>query len=510
MTQSPSPSPSAGGWNGRAVMVEQGGEGEVEGSARVAATMVAVAVAAKAAAAAADAAAAVAESYMDSTRLHSGQSPLSPEDMRTGQLSRQIGAGPSAAAAAQSGGEVGGVGGGFGSGRGGSSSSSSSSAGGGSGASRCNTISLAPRVNKEVRTGILRQGTLAAETFSQRRGEVRRSSLGLFLPARPLFLLVVAFLLYGHGTKADKRRLLDFTPNLDLLPQLRHGGYPKFLPEDNEFSIFGSSCGTRSVSPHSRKASTRIVGGNPAPYGAYPWTVRLEKSVSSGRPTGHSFKHHCGGTIVSERHIITAAHCLESERPQQLRAKIGDDKLHETEAFEQIFEVEKWRIHPNYKNGGIYTDDIAVIKIAPKQGSGIKFNSHVRAACLPSSSTQYVEGTYCSVTGWGSMDPDNIYNTSDSLQAIRVPLVSDKVCQDNEVHGPKRLTPGMVCAGHMDGRSDACIGDSGGPLICEIDGLQTLMGLVSWGEGCATRNKPGVYSKVRYFLPFLESCLNEL
>nr|XP_027212128.1 serine protease 30-like [Penaeus vannamei] len=87
-------------------------------------------------------------------------------------------------------------------------------------------------------------------------------------------------------------------------------------------------------------------------------------------------------------------------------------------------------------------------------------------------------------------------------------LIEDGLCRD--LYGSQTYTDGMVCAGYMQGKIDACNGDSGGPLACEIDGRYTLLGLVSWGKSCGKAQRPGIYTNVKHYLDWIMTAMEDL
>ncbi|KAF5921173.1 hypothetical protein HPG69_018573 [Diceros bicornis minor] len=154
----------------------------------------------------------------------------------------------------------------------------------------------------------------------------------------------------------------------------------------------------------------------------------------------------------------------------------------------------------------------------------------VGAVCLPTKEQDFPRGSQCWVSGWGHTDPSHsesapwalgakgrgallcvppspylppTAHSSDTLQDMVVPLLSTQLCNSSCVYSGA-LTPRMLCAGYLDGRADACQGDSGGPLVCEDGDTWRLVGVVSWGHGCAEPNHPGVYAKVSEFLDWIQ------
>lgn len=115
-------------------------------------------------------------------------------------------------------------------------------------------------------------------------------------------------------------------------------------------------------------------------------------------------------------------------------------------------------------------------------------------------------GTWCEVSGWGAYDPLKNDVLSSTLKAAAVPVLSLDTCRKSDVYGKadQHILDSMLCAGHLRGGVDSCGGDSGGPLVCEKDGRLKLSGIVSWGQGCARKNRPGVYTRVSSFLPWIK------
>ncbi|XP_016374771.1 trypsin-like [Sinocyclocheilus rhinocerous] len=146
---------------------------------------------------------------------------------------------------------------------------------------------------------------------------------------------------------------------------------------------------------------------------------------------------------------------------------------------------EKIIYHSRYRPKGL-DNDIALMKLVHP----LSFNGFVEPICLPNFGEEFEDGKMCWISGWGATDDGG--EGSVSLLSARVPLISAKACSQPEVY-QGYISPGMICAGYLDGGTDSCQGDSGGPLACEDSFTWKLVGATSWGQGCAEKNKPGVY-----------------
>ncbi|AXB44222.1 S1 family peptidase [Amycolatopsis albispora] len=215
-----------------------------------------------------------------------------------------------------------------------------------------------------------------------------------------------------------------------------------------------------------------IVGGTEASIADHPYAVYLTDR------DGHQF---CGGVLISRTGVLTAAHCAQAMKRQQLRVVAGRQDQRTSAGV--VSEVEKVWVSPQFKDPTT-GNDVAVLTLEEEMP--------YRPAKLPDASDAelYREGTKARVLGWGRTSDGG--PRSDYLRGALVPVVSDEGCKASFSSYDKST---MLCAGYPDGGVDACQGDSGGPLLVG----DTVIGIVSWGEGCARPDRPGVYARVAAF-----------
>lgn len=241
----------------------------------------------------------------------------------------------------------------------------------------------------------------------------------------------------------------------------------------------------------------KVAGGQTASPGSQPWT-------SSIRVKGNTRSFHwCGAIFVAEFYFLTAAHCVEDYPKDVYTVRVGDWDQDVEDIDEQEFSIQSVHFHPEFNVGAYLNNDIAVIRIKPVNGKGVKVTSRVKPACLPTLSTSYKPGMECTISGWGSLGQGS-GGYSRRLQAATVPILETSKCIQKHVYGPDKLTSGMFCAGFLSGGIDSCQGDSGGPMVCNIRGKNHLLGVISWGYGCGRANKPGVYTRVANYLDWIE------
>lgn len=178
-----------------------------------------------------------------------------------------------------------------------------------------------------------------------------------------------------------------------------------------------------------------------------------------------------------------------------------------TSPHEQVLPIEKFIPHPDFRKLGPYSHDLAILLITDP---GFKYNDLVKPVCF--SYDDPPPGTWCEVSGWGAYDPSKDDMLSPTLKAAAVPVLSLDTCRNSDIYGGKQqqILDSMLCAGHLKGGIDSCGGDSGGPLVCEKDGRLELSGIVSWGDGCAKKNRPGVYTRVSSFLPWIKEVVLQM
>uniref|UniRef100_A0A336LM00 CSON013641 protein n=1 Tax=Culicoides sonorensis TaxID=179676 RepID=A0A336LM00_CULSO len=212
----------------------------------------------------------------------------------------------------------------------------------------------------------------------------------------------------------------------------------------------------------------RIVGGTTATPHEFPYIVSLQWSNG---------QHFCGGSIIHRSWVITAAHC--EERPNNLRVVAGAHDVERLNGREQIRRSTAFIIHQNY-DGGVGPNDIALVKVAQP----FQFNLMVRAINLPQPRT-YPTG-WGLASGWGDMSRDASGNYARFLQKVWLPIHSQDKCL--ELWRGANIDRSNLCAAPLDGSTDTCNADSGGPLAQG----NSLVGLVSWGPTpCARPNAPG-------------------
>jgi len=238
-----------------------------------------------------------------------------------------------------------------------------------------------------------------------------------------------------------------------------------------------------AVSP----AGRRIVGGVPTDIARHPWQVALNIKAK-----GQIFL--CGGSLVAERWVLTAAHCFElTAAPRDIIVKAGvTDYLAEG----KWQEVEKVAVHPAYNNT-TQENDIALVRLSARSKGQI--------VALQGRQQSFPVGEPLEVSGWGATREDG--DASRRLLQASVPYVDNTTCNAPEVYAGQ-IKPGMMCAGFRDGGVDSCQGDSGGPLVWRTKDGPVLVGVVSWGDGCARKLRYGVYTRAASYADWIRKVVS--
>lgn len=224
----------------------------------------------------------------------------------------------------------------------------------------------------------------------------------------------------------------------------------------------------------------KIVGGTEAAAGEFPFIVSMQSSY---------YGHFCGGSLIAKNWVLTAAHCVDGITPSSIL--IGLQNQSDTSKAER-FTPAKIIKHPSW-DSNVMNYDYALIKLSGESKyPPVKLN------------TKDITGdTTFTVAGWG-VTSESSQSVSKKLLKVDVPFVDQQTCS---LAYPDSITDNMLCAGFKDGGKDSCQGDSGGPLVMGSGSSRVLVGVVSWGEGCARPNKYGVYSKVKNAVDWINSTM---
>ncbi|XP_050391621.2 atrial natriuretic peptide-converting enzyme [Patella vulgata] len=256
-------------------------------------------------------------------------------------------------------------------------------------------------------------------------------------------------------------------------------------------------CGIR---PAHHTSLLRIVNGDEALPASWPWLVSLHG--------GSAEKFFCGASIINERWLLTAAHCVGGgvNIVKAWTIKAGATRRNTYSRHRQVRHAKRLVRHPEFQ---IVDNDIALIQLSEP----LIFTDYVRPVCLPKQNEQPVVGKKCVAAGWGKP-----YQEADgymrAAQQLYLDIVDWQSCKDAvknaEQKVPYEMTENMFCAGGTIDH-DACAGDSGGPFVCRKENTTDVwvqMGIVSWGVGCAVPHVPGIYTVLPHYIDWIRETIH--
>ncbi len=264
--------------------------------------------------------------------------------------------------------------------------------------------------------------------------------------------------------------------------------------------LVGALLGPAGALAAAGQAGPRVVGGAPSSVSKYPWQAAVVISPAK-LGGGAQDRLLCGGSLVTPYVVLTAAHCVFDTDPDNPAADIVNDHLDaddvdvvlgrttlsSTDGTEQT--VRAVSFNPGYSESSSQNDAGYLVLDSPSGQQPIKIAGSDEAAL-------WSAGRLTEVSGWGTTS-EGSDSISDRLRAATTPVIADSSCGSSGVYGGLFDPATMVCAGYLAGRVDTCYGDSGGPLQAPTKaGGYRLVGVTSWGDGCARAFAPGVYARV--------------
>ncbi|KAM9307675.1 acrosin-like [Gastrophryne carolinensis] len=245
-------------------------------------------------------------------------------------------------------------------------------------------------------------------------------------------------------------------------------------------------------------SGSRIVGGRDATPGSWPWLVSIQQPMDY---EGFDYVHLCGGSLLNTQWVLTAAHCFRGHQIDfhSWRLVVGAHQLSKLGSETQIRRIARKIEHERYEAKS-EKNDIALLFL----DKPVTFSKYIQPACLPGISATLKYMTECFIVGWGVLKEES-YEASDVLQEAPVEMLSLKKCNSTMWYSGA-VGVYNLCAGYEEGGIDSCQGDSGGPLMCrEPSKTFFVVGITSWGSGCAQARSPGIYTSTQYYISWISS-----